>query len=52
MKKLIEKIHREQEEELDRQAYLLLQQKDKMDADLYRKRCEEQAKLTEYHKKQ
>lgn len=52
MKKVLHKLHRDQEEEIERQSQKLLQEKYLADEEAYRKKVEETRKLTEFHKKQ
>lgn len=52
MKKLIEKIHREQEEEEYKQSLINNIDQVKVEEELAEKKRLERAKLTEYHKAQ
>jgi hypothetical protein len=52
MRKIREKMMKEQEQELEYKNMDLLLNKDKMENELYAKKREEIQRLTEFHKKQ
>lgn len=52
IKKILEQLNKVREDEIDKQAYLIMQDKIKKDEELYQKKKEELKKLFEHHKKQ
>lgn len=52
MRKILEQLNRDQEQEIERQTQKLLEEKDKIDENSYRKKQESIQQLNEYHKRQ
>ncbi|CAF1132010.1 unnamed protein product, partial [Brachionus calyciflorus] len=52
IKKILEQLNKIREDEIDKQAYALLQAKYKEDEEAYRKKQDELRKVFEHHKKQ
>ncbi|CAF0783083.1 unnamed protein product [Brachionus calyciflorus] len=52
IKKILEQLNKIREDEIDKQAYVLLQAKYKEDEEAYRKKQDELRKVFEHHKKQ
>lgn len=52
IKKILEHLNKLREEEIDKQAFVMLQEKYKEDEEVYLKKKEELKKLFDHHKKQ
>lgn len=52
IKKILEQLNKGREDEIDKQAYIMMQDKIKKDEDIYQKKREELRNLFEHHKKQ
>lgn len=52
IKKIYEQLNKAREEEIDKQAYIMMQEKCKKEEEVYQKKKEELRKLYEHHKKQ